>query len=143
MDIDKRKTQGKDSLSACTERREHISRQKRKAMKEHSQTEEHQGRDLSGHGKKATKQGALTPWRPQREDLSGHRKNMTEQGALTSWKIQREGLVRTWKETNQARGTHILETAEGVTCQNTARTQLSKRYSLPGDGRGRDLSGHR
>jgi len=33
-------------------------------------------------------------------DLSGHRKKATEQGALTSWRPQREGLVRTWKESN-------------------------------------------
>jgi len=49
----------------------------------HSQTGDHRGRDKSGHGKKAT-----------------------EQGALTNWKPQMEGQVRTQKESNQVRGTH-------------------------------------
>jgi len=74
--------------------------------------------------------------------LSGHRKKQTEQGALTSWRWQREGLVRTWKGTDQARGTHMLETAGGGTCQDTERNQLSKGHSLSGDHRGRDLLGH-
>ena len=38
-------------------------------MKEHSQTEEHQGRDLLGHGMNVTKQGALTFWRRQRDGV--------------------------------------------------------------------------
>ena len=42
-------------------------------------------------------------------DLSGHIKKPTKRGALTSWRRQREGLVRTHKETGQARCTHILE----------------------------------
>ena len=45
-------------------------------------------------------------------NLSEHGKKSTEQGALTSWKRQREGRLRTQKETDTARGTHILETAE-------------------------------
>jgi len=76
-------------------------------------------RGKSGHGKKATKQGALTPWR---------------------W--QRERQVRTWKESNQARGTHRLEMIEGGTCQSIEGKHLSKRHSQPGDSRGRDKSGH-
>ena len=45
-------------------------------------------------------------------------------GALTFWKRQREGLVRTQKETDRARHTHVLETAEGGTCQDT---QMNRR----------------
>jgi len=74
-------------------------------------------------------------------DSSQHRKKATEQGALTNWRPQREELVRTWKPSNQAMGTHLLETTEGRTCQDTEREQLSEGHSLPGDRRGRDLSG--
>jgi len=49
--------------------------------------------------RKATEQGALTLWRPQR-DLSGHGSKVTEQGTLTIWRPQREGLVRTQKESD-------------------------------------------
>ena len=73
-------------------------------------------------------------------DKSGHRKNVTEQGALTSWRPQREGQVRTQKESDQARGTHILETTEGGTSQDMERKQLSKGHSHPGDHRRRDKS---
>ena len=53
-----------------------------------------------------------------------------------------EEPVRTWKETNRARHTHVLETVEGGTCQDTEKKQPSKVHSLPGGGGGRDLSGH-
>src|SRR6267142_2251043 len=45
-------------------------------------------------------------------DKSGHEKNPTKQGALTSWRVQTDGQVRTWNESDQARGTHFLESAE-------------------------------
>ena len=116
--------------------------ERKQLSKGHSPTEDGRGRDKSGHGKKATKQGELTNWRQQRE-----------------------GQVRTWKESNQARGTHSLETAEGGTSQDMERKQPSKGHSLPetaeggtsqdmerkqpskghshpGDSRGRDKSGH-
>ena len=83
----------------------------------HSLPVDGRGRDLSGQGKKPTDRGALTPW---------------------TW--QREGLVGTRKETNRARGTHSLETAEGRTCQDMERNPPSDVHSLPVDGRGRDLS---
>src|SRR5947208_2050197 len=73
-------------------------------------------------------------------DLSGHRKKPTERGTLTYWRRQREGLVRTHKETDRARLTHVLEVAEGRTCQDTERNRPSKSHSPPGDGRGKDLS---
>jgi len=52
---------------------------------------------------------------------TGHGKNATKRQALTPWRPQREGIVRTRKETDQATGTHKLETVEGVTCQDTER----------------------
>ena len=59
-------------------------------------------------------------------DRSGHGKKRTERSALTSWGRQREGLVRTRKETDQARHTHNLETAGGQICQDTERNRLTK-----------------
>ena len=43
-------------------------------------------------------------------DLSGHEKNTTERGGLTSCGQPREGFVRTRKASDQAWGTHYLET---------------------------------
>ena len=78
----------------------------------------------------------------RREDKSGHGKKLTERGALTSWRRQRDEIVRTRKEFDRARGTHVLESAENGTCQGTKRNQLSKGYSLPRDDKGWDMSGH-
>ena len=92
--------------------------ERKQLSKAHSPTRDGRGRDKSGHGKKVTKQGALTDWR---------------------W--QGEGQVRTWKESDQVMCTHKLEMGEGGTSQDTERKQLSKAHSLPGDGRERDKSG--
>ena len=43
---------------------------------------------------------------------------MSQQGALTYWRGQRSRLVRTWKESKLARGTHFLERAEVKTGQD-------------------------
>ena len=108
----------------------------------HSPTRDSRGRDLSGHGNKLTNRGALTSWRQQRKGLVRTWKKPAYRGTLTSWRRQREGLVRTPKGTDRARHTHILETAEGGTCQDTERNPSTEAHSLSGDGRGRDLSGH-
>ena len=91
-------------------------------------------RDLSGRGKKPIDRGALTSWSGRGRDLSGLRKKLTDRGGLTNWRRQREGLVRTRKETDQPRYTHPLETAEGVTCQDTERNR-------PSDGHGHSQTG--
>ena len=93
--------------------------ERNRRSKGHSLPGDDRGRDLLGHGKKSTKRGALTNWR---------------------WQI--EGLVRTGKETDQARGTHVLETIEGETCQDRERNRPSEGHSHTGDGRGKNLSGH-
>ena len=87
------------------------------------------------------------------------------EGALTPWRRQREELVRALKESHRERGAHSLEMADRRTCQDTERNQLSggtheletverethqdmegKRpsegHSQTGDNRGTDLSGH-
>jgi len=71
--------------------------------------------DKSGHRKNMTEQGHSHPGDHRGRDKSGHRKKVTKQGALTNWRPQKEGQVRTWKESNQARGTYTLETTEGGT----------------------------
>jgi len=55
--------------------------------------------------------GCSHPGDGRGRDESGYGKK--EWGALTSWRWQRGGQVRTWKESDQVRGTHILEMAEG------------------------------
>ena len=133
----------------------------------HSLPGDGRGRDLSGHGKKAAKRGALTNCRRQREGLVRTRKETdrqrcthfletaergtyqdtqgnrpTDRGALTTWRQQNEGLVRTRKETNRPRRTHKLETAEGGSCQDTQGNRPIEAHLQTGDSRGRDLSGH-
>ena len=97
---------------------------------------------MSGHTKKSTDRGTLTTWRRQREGLVRTRKNPTDRGPLTYWRQQRVGLVRTLKETDRPRHTHILETAEGGTCQDTERNRPTEAHSPTGDGTGKNLSGH-
>src|SRR6267142_2391385 len=75
-------------------------------------------------------------------DKSGHGKNLTKQGALTNWRAQTDGQVRTQKESDRARGTHFLESADGRTSQDMERIQPSKGHSLPGEHRQTDKSGH-
>ena len=46
------------------------------------------------------------------QDKSGRVKKPTERSALTNWRPHREGHVRTRKETDRARRTHLLEIAQ-------------------------------
>jgi len=62
------------------------------------------------------KKEVLTTWRVERGDLSGQGKKANEQGALTSWKPQKGRTIRTWEEGEREGGTHDLETARGGTC---------------------------
>ena len=94
---------------------------KQQLSKVHLHPGDHRGRDLSGHGKKATEWGALTNWRPQREGLLGHGKKATKHVVLTLWRPQRDRLVKIQKEIDQVKGTYKLETSEGGICQNTER----------------------
>ena len=53
------------------------------------------------------------------------------------------GTRQDTEEIDRVSVTHFLEMAEGGTHQNTERNRPSEGHSLPGDGRVRDLSGHR
>ena len=79
----------------------------------------------------------------RQSDLSGHRNNPTDRGPLTDWRRQTERLVRTPKQSDRPRPTHILETADRATCQDTERIRPIEAHSHPGDGRQSDLSGQR
>src|SRR6266850_1660568 len=57
-------------------------------------------------------------------DQSGHRKNLNMQGALTCWRAQTDGQVRTWKESEQVRGTHSLESTDRQASQDMERIQV-------------------
>ena len=81
--------------------------------KGHSPTGDHRGRDKSGHRKKGTKQGALTSWRSQREGQGRTWKESNQARGTHFLETTEGGEVRTWKESDQARGTHFLETTEG------------------------------
>ena len=97
--------------------------------------------------------------------MSGHRNNPTERGALTAWKRHREKQIRTQKESDPERGTHMLETAWeghvrtqkeserkrgphvldtswGETSQDTERIRSSEGHSHTEHGMGRDKSRH-
>jgi hypothetical protein len=106
----------------------------------HSPTGDGRGRDLSGHKKNPTEQHHSLPGDGRRRDLSGHGNKPTKRRTLTSWRQQRNELVRTRNENDRAMCTHFLETG---TCQDTQRNRPSGVYSLSGDNRGRNLSGHR
>src|SRR6266850_484063 len=53
-----------------------------------------------------------------------------------------DGQVRTWTESEQVRGTHFLESADGRTSQDTEGIQASEGHSLSGERRRTDKSGH-
>ena len=108
----------------------------------HSRPGDSRERDLSGHRSKPTKQGALTSWRQQREGLVRTQKETDRARCTHCLETAERGTYQGTKETNRAWGTHSLETAEGGTCQDTERIRLSVGHSLSGDGRERDLSGH-
>ena len=80
-------------------------------------------------------------------DLLGQENRPTDRGALTneSWIRKRKQLVRTRKQTDRSRCTHVrvLDTAEEGTCQDKETDRPIEVHSRPspGYGRGRNLSG--
>jgi hypothetical protein len=63
---------------------------------------------------------------------------VSKSGALTFWRAQVEEQMRTQKESEQARGTHGLESTEGGTNEDTERKRASEGYSRPRACRGMD-----
>ena len=77
--------------------------------------------DKSGHREIQLSEGHSHTGVCRQMDKSEHRKNLTEQRALTYWRVQPDRQVRTQKESDQAKGTHILERAAGQTSEDTER----------------------
>jgi hypothetical protein len=73
----------------------------------------------SGHGNNPTEPGHSQTGEGVGRGKSGHGKNLGERGALTCWRAHWEGQVRTRKGSEQARGTHSLESASGGINQDT------------------------
>jgi hypothetical protein len=67
---------------------------------------------------------------------------VSERRALTLFQAQGNGLVGAWKGSGQARGTHMLQSAEGWTSQDMKRKRASEGHSHPAESRGMDLSKH-
>src|ERR671926_90563 len=72
------------------------------------------GWDKSGHGKDWTERGALTSWRAQTDRTSQVMERIgPSEGHSHPGERRRMGQVRSWKGLDRARGTHILESADG------------------------------
>jgi hypothetical protein len=56
---------------------------------------------------------------------------MRDRGAPTNWRAKSEEQVRTQKEIEQARGTHILESTGRRIGEDTEGKQVSEEHSLP------------
>ena len=100
-----------------------------------------EGGTSQGMERKPLSKGHLPTGVGRGRDKSGHRRKVTVKGALTAWRWQRD-KVRTWKKSDQARGTHSLEMVQGGTSHDKERKQLSERHLHSGDSRGRDKSAH-
>ena len=72
----------------------------------------------------------LTLWKAHRRDRWGHGRKVNEQGTLTFWRAYRKGEVRTWEESERARGTHFLKSASGSISEDTKRKRTSEGHSL-------------
>ena len=91
-------------------------KERKQSRERPSLPEDNRGRDLSRHG---------------------NLKKTTEHKVLTSYRRQREGLVKTREESDQARGTDKLETADGDNWgyMSGHRKRRSEEHLLPGDSR--------
>ena len=106
----------------------------------HSLSGDGRGMGLSGHTKILAKRGTLTNWRQRREGLVRAQKE-TDGARRTHWLETAEGgTCQDTERDGRVRHTHFLETAEGWTCQDTERNRVSKAHSQTRDSRGRDLS---
>ena len=77
-----------------------------------------------------------------RGNKSGHGKVSNQMRSIHQLESTEEGKVMTRKETEQARDTHVLKTAEEGTNQDTQINRASEGHSQTGCRRRRDLSGH-
>jgi hypothetical protein len=79
-------------------------------------------------------------------DKSGHEKNARGPGAITIWRAQAEGQIKTRKECERARDTHILESADRGTsqdrkgCERVRGTHELERRERGKSGHGKNAS---
>ena len=71
----------------------------------------------------------------RRRDWSGHENKARQQGELTGWRGRTSGLVRTWRQSKTARGTHSLERTDIEIGQDMHRNWACKENSQSGAGR--------
>jgi hypothetical protein len=76
----------------------------RKRARGHSRTEERRGRDESEHKEKVSVRGGTHFLK----SAEGRTSQDAEASTLTIWMAKRQGQVRTRKESERVRGTHIL-----------------------------------
>ena len=92
--------------------------------------------------KNPTERGALTSWKWHREGYVRAQKESDRARGTHILETHREGQVKTQKESDRARGTHELETESGGTNQDMERIPPSEGHSLSGDDVERDRSEH-
>jgi hypothetical protein len=90
-----------------------------RASEGHSLPRERRRRDSSGQRNNPSQRRHSHPGEHRWRKKSGHGSNLSKRGALTCWRAQTEGLVRTQKQSERVRGTHLLESADGGTRQDT------------------------
>jgi hypothetical protein len=130
------------SLSGERRRRGNSETETIRASKGHSLSGERRQRDKSGYGTiQVSEAFSLAGERRQRAP-SEYGSNRSERGALTDWRAPTEEQVRTRKQSEQAKGAHQLESADGGTSQNMQTIRASERDSLAGERRQRDKLGY-
>ena len=71
---------------------------------------------------------------------AGQGENRSKRGVLTDWTAQKESHDSAWRESEQARGTHGLDSAERRSGQVREKMRASEGYSRAGQRRKRDRS---
>src|SRR6266850_6790468 len=103
------------------------------ASKGYSLTEEQRQMVRSGHKRNLSKQVALTNWRQTDRQVRPQKKSEQLRGLRHSHPgEQTVSQVRAQRKSERPRGTHILESTDGQSGQDTEGIRASKGHSLPG-----------
>ena len=62
--------------------------------------------------------------------------------SLTNWRVQKKRQVKMGKECEPVRGTHFLKSPDTETSQDVEIMRASEGYSLSGEPRHKEKSGH-
>jgi hypothetical protein len=115
-------------------------RESKRAKGTHGLESAGEGTSQDNERKRANKGDSQTGDSRER-DGSGHRTKGCEGGAPTNLGPRIEGQVMTPRESERARCTHGLESADGGTSQENKRHRTSEEYSHTKERAGRDKSG--